>query len=218
MRQSRCRPAVPLETAAAYGAPTRSANSSSKRSIVGPSDSRPERSTSRTSSSSRSSRYGLESGTRRVPVLLTPAAGAARRRTRASAPSAPRRRGTVSRYAFWISSVTGPTPDLVVVDRADRRHLGGRAGHEDLVGEVEIGADQRASRRRRSRGRCAIWMTVSRVIPGRIEVESVGRVDRPVPDDEDVLARAVGDEALGGEQDRLVVAGAVRLGAPRASS
>ena len=67
-------PAVPLETAAAYGAPTRSAKSSSKRSIVGPSESRPERSTSRTSSSSRSSRYGRESGIRRVPVL-TPRRG-----------------------------------------------------------------------------------------------------------------------------------------------
>ena len=62
IRQSRWRPAVPLETATAYGAPTRSAISSSKRSIVGPSESRPERRTSSTSSSSRSSRYGRESG------------------------------------------------------------------------------------------------------------------------------------------------------------
>ena len=46
IRARRCRPAVPLETAAAKGAPTRSAISSSKRSIVGPSESRPERSTS----------------------------------------------------------------------------------------------------------------------------------------------------------------------------
>ena len=41
--QSMCSPAVPLETAAAYGAPTASAKASSKRSIVGPSESRPER-------------------------------------------------------------------------------------------------------------------------------------------------------------------------------
>ena len=40
--------------------------------------------------------------------------------------------------------------------------------------------------------------------PGR----EVGRVEHAVAHDEDVLARAVGDAALGGEQDRLVVAGA----------
>src|SRR5262249_52931346 len=67
---SRCRPAVPLETAAAYGAPTISANASSKRSIVGPSDNRPERSTSATSSSSGSSSQGFESGTCRVIELI----------------------------------------------------------------------------------------------------------------------------------------------------
>ena len=60
--QSRCSPAVPDDTAAAYGAPTFSAKSSSKRSIAGPSESRPDRSTSSTSSSSRSSTYGDESG------------------------------------------------------------------------------------------------------------------------------------------------------------
>ena len=36
--------------------------------------------------------------------------------------------------------------------------------------------------------------------------------DLAVLDDEDVLAGAVGDEPVGGEQDRLVVAGTVRLG------
>src|SRR3990170_2054555 len=55
-------PAVPDDTAAAYGAPTFSAKSSSKRSIAGPSESRPDLSTSSTSSSSRSSTYGDESG------------------------------------------------------------------------------------------------------------------------------------------------------------
>ena len=45
---SRCSPLVPDETAAAYGAPTFSAKTSSKRSIAGPSESRPERSTSST--------------------------------------------------------------------------------------------------------------------------------------------------------------------------
>src|SRR5579862_1434706 len=38
--QSRWSPAVPDDTAAAYGAPTFSANSCSKRSTIGPSDSR----------------------------------------------------------------------------------------------------------------------------------------------------------------------------------
>src|SRR5690349_22548915 len=39
----------------------------------------------------------------------------------------------------------------------------------------------------------------------------VGRVDRPVLDEEDVLAGPVRDEAVVREQDRLVVARAVRL-------
>ena len=33
--------------------------------------------------------------------------------------------------------------ELVVVDRAQRRHLGGGAAHEHLVGQVEVGADER---------------------------------------------------------------------------
>ena len=69
--QSRWSPVVPEETAAAYGAPTRSATSSSNRSIVGPSESLPERSTSRTSSSSRSPRYGPESGTDSTSCLTS---------------------------------------------------------------------------------------------------------------------------------------------------
>ena len=62
IRQSRWSPAVPLETAAAYGAPTRSATRRSNSSIVGPSDSRPERRTSSTSSSSRSPIHGFARG------------------------------------------------------------------------------------------------------------------------------------------------------------
>src|SRR5439155_1321762 len=160
MCASRWRPAVPLETAATYGAPMRSASSSSKRSIVGPSESRPERSTSRTSSSSRSSNSGRASGISRtdVPGRPPPTAGGAR-----------------------------------------------------LVGEVEVRADQRllvhavaeilrdldhgvARDSRQDRGR------------------EIGREELAVLDEEDVLARAVGDEPVAGQQDRLVVAGAVRLG------
>ena len=65
-------------------------------------------------------------------------------RTRATALQRSLRPCTVSRYACWISSVTGPGgPITLVVDLADRRHLGGGADHEHLVGEVEVGADQR---------------------------------------------------------------------------
>ena len=88
MRQSRCNPAVPLDTAAAYGAPTRAAISSSNCSIHGPRDNRPDRSTSRTSSSSRSSIHGRESGTSRVTGFTLRLVRATPRRTRASAPSA----------------------------------------------------------------------------------------------------------------------------------
>ena len=218
MWQSMCSPAVPLETAAAYGAPTRSAKSSSNRSIAGPSDSRPERRTSRTASSSRSSRYGRESGTR-VSVFTPPLAPRSRpSRTRATAPSARSCRGTVSRYAVWSSFVTGPGgPMHAVVHLADRRHLGGGAGHEDLVGRYEIGADQVLLLDRVAEVLRDLDQRVTRD-PGQDRRRERRRRDLPVLDDEDVLARAVGDEAVRGEQDRLVVAGAVRLASPRASS
>src|SRR5439155_19422062 len=57
-RMQRCSPAVPDETAAQHGAPTASANMDSNLGPVGPSESHPERSTSSTSSSSRSSIQG----------------------------------------------------------------------------------------------------------------------------------------------------------------
>ena len=49
-------------------------------------------------------------------------------------------------------------------------------------------------------------------MPGQDPRREVGRVDDAVAHDEDVLAGAVGDEAFRREQDRLVVAGVVRLG------
>ena len=61
-RMQRWRPAVPDETAAQKRAPTASASICSKRGPVGPSESRPERSTSSTSSSSRSSIQGPRAG------------------------------------------------------------------------------------------------------------------------------------------------------------
>ena len=104
----RCRPAVPDETAAQCGAPTASAKIASNRGPVGPSESQPERSTSSTSSSSRSSIHGA---LRLIVVSVV------RAQLRASCGTwssqcdhrslSPR---TVSRYASWIASVTGPTP------------------------------------------------------------------------------------------------------------
>src|SRR4051794_21785466 len=61
-RTPRCRAAVPLETATASSTPCHSAKPRSKRSSIGPSESRPERSTSPASSCSRSPRSGLASG------------------------------------------------------------------------------------------------------------------------------------------------------------
>ena len=55
-------------------------------------------------------------------------------------------------------------------------------------------------------------------MPGRIEVESGGVRMHAVLDHEHVLAGAVGNVAVVGEQDPLVVAGAARLGRRRASS
>ena len=102
---SRCRPAVPDETAAAYGAPTFAAISSSKRSIVGPSESRP-------------GPQHLGDGLFLPLVHVRP-----RQRDRTHLllhawarvgaysshwPQRSLRPCTVSRYACWISTVTGP--------------------------------------------------------------------------------------------------------------
>ena len=100
---------MPDETAAQCGAPTASANIASKRGPVGPSESHPERSTSSTSSSSRSSIHG-------ALRLIAVGGGVKRLRVRTLRhvlePLAPALAGprTVSRYAFWIASVTSPTP------------------------------------------------------------------------------------------------------------
>src|SRR3954452_14666036 len=147
---SRCRPVVPLETAAANGAPTRAARCSSKRSIAGPSDSRPERSTSRTSSSSRSPRNGRESGMRWAGGLglvckaELRARGLGRAELDALEPVVP------ARIALAADEVEVRSlqllrdrsdPELVVVDRPDRRHLGRGAAPEHLVRQVEVPPD-----------------------------------------------------------------------------
>jgi hypothetical protein len=109
---------------------------------------------------------------------------------------------------------SGRTDD-VIVHLADRRHLGGRADHEDLVGEIEIGADQRLLDDAVTEVLRDLDDGVARDADEDRRRE-VRRVDDAVLDDEDALAGAVGDVALGRQQDRLVVAGAVRR--PRASS
>ena len=175
-RRGACRDAArpsPTRPRRSTARSTASASSCSNRGPVGPSESRPERSTSSTSSSSRSSIHGRgerDAPRRRAHARAASCSGRARA-TATSGRSTPR---TVSRYAFWSSRVIVADADLVVVDRPHRRHLGRRAAHEHLVGEVQVGADQRLLEHRRSRGRAAIWMIESRVIPCRIPVERSG--------------------------------------------
>ena len=89
----RCRPAVPLETATASSTPSQLGERRARtRSASGPSESRPERSTSRTSSSSRAPRSGRASGICSCSRAACLRSGrVAGRRTRASRPAPPRR-------------------------------------------------------------------------------------------------------------------------------
>src|SRR4051812_10683345 len=216
IRHRRCRPAVPLETAATYGAPIRSAISSSKRSIVGPSDSRPERSTSSTSSSSRSSSSGRASGIPRTDVpgrlpLTVGEADSGGSLTTLAAGTPEGRCSSLGRRGRGVLEPLGPAlaaaprgvqvglldlerdrpdSDLDVVHGAERRHLGRGARHEGLVGEVEIGADQRL-----------LVHAVAEVLrdldhrvagnPRQDRGREVRCVELAALDDEDVLAGAV---------------------------
>ena len=63
--------------------------------------------------------------------------------------------------------------DRVVVDGADGRDLGRGAREEDLVGEVERLARQRLLADLEAIAR-AIVITVSRVMPGRMDIVVVG--------------------------------------------
>ena len=101
--------------------------------------------------------------------------------------------------------------DRAVVDRVDRARPRPRC--------------RTRTSRRRGRGRCAsscstrtskprsraIVMTESWVMPSSAPAESGGVTSTPFVHDEDVLAGALAHEALGVEQDRLVVAGLQRL-------
>ena len=101
--------------------------------------------------------------------------------------------------------------DRVVVDLAHGHQLGGGAGQEDLVREVELRAADVALD--------DLEIEVAGDLHHRLAVDPVEnrrrvrrRQDLAVADDEDVLARALADEAALVEQDRLVVARVVGLG------
>ena len=84
----------------------------------------------------------------------------------------------VSRYAVWSSFVTGPGGPI------SRSSTGSasprpRSGHEDLVGGDEVGADEVLLLDGVLARSCAIWISESRVMPGRIEVESGVEIFRP---------------------------------------
>ena len=108
-RMQRCRPAVPLDTAAQWRAPTASASSPSKRAPVGP-----EREPAGAQHLEHELLVALVDPGRRerdVPRCLRHACARAKFATgsrhcaqRSLSPLA------VSRYAFWIASVISPTP------------------------------------------------------------------------------------------------------------
>src|SRR6476659_4853563 len=146
--QSRWRPAVPLDTAAAYGAPTAAASSSSKRSMVGPSESRPDRSTSSASSSSRSSSQGEERPISRRATLTGLRLGFGGHHVDDVEPVRPLLAATVDGVEIRRLDLLRHRTDaeLLVVDGTHRRHLRRGSGHEELVREIEVGADQRRLR------------------------------------------------------------------------
>src|SRR5215208_6918436 len=254
IRAARWRPAVPLETAAAYGAPTRSANIPSKRGTCDPSDRCRDCSTSSTIRASLSSSHGRESGIVRAAVPgrlpLTPGEAGLRAcgagpywsycpapRTLASFASddpgtadspasrlGGRARGVLEPMRPPFAAATHRVEegrldlardrprwaDLLIVDRADGRHLRRGPRHEHLVGEIEVGADQ-----------ARLLDAIAEILrdlddrvarhPGEDRGGEVGRVDDAVLDDEDVLAGAIGDMPVVGHENRLVVAGSRRL-------
>src|SRR5918996_1284570 len=208
-RTQRWSPAVPLETAAVWGAPTCSASAASKRSIIGPRERRPERSTSRTSSSSRPSIQGAESGISRAKL----GAGSGRRLLGVLDPAGPARVTPTDGVEVGRLDPLRHRPgraDLVVVHRTHRRHPGGGAAHEDFVGEIELRADDLPLLHGVPECLCDLDHRLARD-PGQDRGREVRRREDLVLDDEDVLARAVRDRALVREKDRLLVAGPGRL-------
>src|SRR5690606_17403914 len=94
--------------------------------------------------------------------------------------------------------------DAAVVDFADGRDLGGGAGEEGFVGDVDVVARQALGDHLQSQvGRQRVHGGAGDAGEGGGDL---GFADHAVLDDEDVLAGAFGHEALGVEQQGLVVA------------
>ena len=138
--QSRCSPAVPLETAAAYGAPH----------ALGEPAPRTGRSRARARAGRNAAPRGRalprarrETARERDPPVpeLTPRRGRGADVVEPVRPAlAPAAHGVEVRGLDLERD--RPGADRSVVDLAYGRHLRGRAAHEDLVGEVEVGADE----------------------------------------------------------------------------
>ena len=98
----------------------------------------------------------------------------------------------------------------MIVERGNRSHLGGCAGQEHLVGEVQLGARQIVFDRLDADGGSHLHHRVAR------NAGETGGADRrgvqlAVHHREDVLARAVSNQTSLVEEDRLVVAVLERL-------
>ena len=168
--QSRWRPAVPLDTAAAWAprrlprTSPRSARSSA-RATAGPSGGRRGRAPLRARRARSRESDLADCGRRRVR---------ARRLDRVE-PVAPALAAPVDGVEVGGLQLQRDRADaeLDVVHRTHGCELHCSAGHEDLVRDRQVGADARLLDHAPP-GHWAIWITVLRVIPGRIDVESGG--------------------------------------------
>src|SRR5689334_17114575 len=189
-----CSPAVPLEQATANRLPATAANDSSNRASIGPSASVPERSTSSTSSSSRASIDGRARGMVRVmtTAIALRADGRRGRIFEELAPALLAPRDDVEEDALQVGGDRPTAAALLVVDRCHRRHLGGRAAEEHLVGVVQIGANKTHL----AHLVAELGRDPHHAVPGdagQARVADRRRVDDAVADDEHVLAGPVGD-------------------------
>ena len=98
----------------------------------------------------------------------------------------------------------------VIVDLAYRHQLGRRAGHEDLVGNEQLGAGDVAFDHRVTE----VTGDLDDALAADAFKNRSGqrrRGDLPVANHEDVLARSFADEVVLVQKNRLLVAGIVRL-------
>ena len=202
---------MPLETAAQYGAPTASASSALEAR-----PGRAERQPARAQHLEHELLVALVDPGRRERrsagwPCVTPRARAGTRSSQCAQRS-PRPRTQSSVRLLDLARDRAR-----IADQRGRRPTRSGAisaavpGHEHLVGEVQLGADD-----------LPLHDLVAEVggdlhdrvagDAGQDRRREVGRRDLAVLDDEDALAGAVRDHALVGQQDRLVVAGALRLG------